>query len=71
MAENVKKKGGVMEYFKGVKTEMKKVIWPTKKETYNYTGVVVLTCAAFALFFWVLDTGFLFALEKLLDITLS
>lgn len=71
MAENVKKTNGMMEYFKGVKTEMKKVIWPTKKETYNYTGVVVLTCTLFALFFWVLDTGFLFALEKLLDITLS
>lgn len=71
MAENTKKKAGAGDYFKGVKTEMKKVVWPTKKETYNYTGVVVLTCAAFALFFWLLDTGFLFALEKILDVTLK
>lgn len=71
MAENDKKKGGLMEYFRGVKSEMKKVIWPTKKETYNYTGVVILTCAVAAVFFWILDTGFLFALNKLLDITIS
>lgn len=71
MAENTKKKGGLGEYFRGVKTEMKKVIWPSRKETYNYTGVVILTCSAFALFFWILDTGFLFALNNLLNITLK
>lgn len=71
MAENVKKKNSMMEYFKGVKTEMKKVIWPTRKETYNYTGVVILTCFAFSLFFFLLDTGFLKALEVILNITLK
>ena len=31
--DTTKKKAGMGEYFKGVKLEMKKVIWPTKKET--------------------------------------
>ena len=27
-----KKKGGIKEYFQGIKLEMKKVVWHTKKE---------------------------------------
>lgn len=71
MTENVKKKNSMGEYFRGVKTEMKKVVWPTRKETYNYTGVVILTCLAFSLFFFLLDTGFLKALEAILNVTLK
>ena len=62
MAETVAKKGlfaRLKDYFKGVASEMKKVAWPTKKETYKYTLVVIVVCAAFALLFWLLDTGFL------------
>jgi len=57
----VKKKGfaRVAEYFKGVGAELKKVAWPTKKETYKYTLVVIVVCLVFALLFWVLDTAFL------------
>ena len=28
---NKRKRGSIKEYFKGVKLEMKKVVWPTKK----------------------------------------
>ncbi|MBE6037007.1 MAG: preprotein translocase subunit SecE [Clostridiales bacterium] len=65
-----KKKGGLKAYFKGVKTEMKKVVWPTKKELLSYTVVVVATCAVFALLFWGFDTGFLALLKLALNITL-
>ena len=56
VAAKTQKKGRLKEYFHGVKTELKKVVWPTKKETYKYTLVVIAVCAAFALLFWVLDT---------------
>ena len=62
MAETIAKKGfftRVKDFFKGVSSEMKKVAWPTKKETYKYTLVVIVVCAAFALLFWLLDTVFL------------
>ena len=57
-----RKKGSVKEYFKGVKLEMKKVVWPTKKELGSFTAVVLVTCAAFAVVFLSLihisrDTG--------------
>lgn len=51
------------EYFKGVKLEMKKVVWPTKKELGSFTAVVLATCAAFALVFWAVDTGVLAAIR--------
>lgn len=49
------KKGKMASYFKGVKSEMKKVIWPTKKELINYTGVVIIITAIIAIIVWVLD----------------
>ena len=45
MAKDSKKRTGFRDYFKGVRTEMKKVVWPTKKELVSYTSVVILTCA--------------------------
>lgn len=47
----------VSSYFKGVRAELKKVIWPTKKELINYTGVVILISSMVSLVVWVLDLG--------------
>ena len=71
MAKDTKKKAGLGEYFKGVKLEMKKVVWPSKKEVISYTAVVIVTCAIFALGFWLIDTGVLAALKHVLNITLA
>ena len=65
-----RKRGSIKEYFKGVKLEMKKVVWPTKKELGSYTVVVLVACAVFAVAFWAIDTGFLAALKGLLGITM-
>lgn len=62
-SQNKRKKGGLKEYFKGVKLEMKKVVWPTKKELGSFTVVVLATCAAFALVFWAVDSGVLAAIR--------
>ena len=69
--ENANKKTGFREYLRGVKVEMKKVVWPTKKELISYTGVVIATCAVFALGFWLIDTGVLAALKAVLNVTLG
>ena len=58
-----RQKGRIKEYFKGVKLEMKKVVWPTKKEMGSFTAVVLITCAAFALAFWAIDSGVLAAIK--------
>ncbi len=58
-----RKRGSIKEYFKGVKLEMKTVVWPTKKELGSFTAIVLATCAAFAVVFWAVDTGVLAAIR--------
>lgn len=69
-AQNNKKreKVGLKEYLKGVRLEMKKVVWPTQKELYSYATLVVVACAFFAVAFWAIDTSFLAGLRHLLGI---
>lgn len=71
MAKDNKKKGGFGAYYNGIKTEMKKVIWPSKKEVMSHTAIVIVTCAIFALGFWLIDTGVLAALKTVLGVTLN
>ena len=67
MATNVKeKRPSFKERFKGTKIELKKVVWPTKKELTSYTLVVIAICALFALLFWIIDTGTLAALRAII-----
>ena len=42
-------------YFKEVKIELKKVTWPTRSETINYTVMVIIISAVAALFLGGLD----------------
>ena len=56
-AQTDAKKGKMTSYFKGVKAEMKKVIWPSKKELLNYTGVVILISGMVSLIVYLLDIG--------------
>jgi preprotein translocase subunit SecE len=63
-----KRRGRIKDYFKGVKVETKKVVWPTRKELISYTIVVLFTCAFFAVLIWGVDSAFLAALRKLLGI---
>ena len=51
----------------GMKAELKKVIWPTKKELINYTSVVIVMCVVVALVVWIVDTG----LNKLLSLIIG
>lgn len=65
-----KEKRSFREYIKGVKLEMKKVVWPTKHELGSYTVTVLATCVFFAAAFWLIDTGFLAALKGILGINM-
>ena len=65
-----KERASIREYFRGIRTEVKKVVWPTRKELSAYTVVVVLTCSFFALAFWAIDSGVLAMLKGILGITM-
>ncbi len=69
-AQAKKKRATPREYFRGVRQELKKVVWPTPKELGSYTVVVLVTCAVFALIFWGMDSGFLALLRAVLNINI-
>jgi preprotein translocase subunit SecE len=54
-------------YIKSSVEEMKKVTWPTRKETYNYTVLVILISLGTAAFLGALDYIF----SALLQIALN
>jgi len=56
----------IIAYLKASIEEMKKVTWPTKKETYNYTLLVIFISIGVALFLGVLDLIFNKGLEYLI-----
>jgi preprotein translocase subunit SecE len=46
--------------------ETKKVVWPTRKETLQTTGVVFAFVVVMALFLWAVDSSLLWVVKKLL-----
>jgi preprotein translocase subunit SecE len=40
-----------------VRNELKRVTWPTRKEVYATTVVVILTSLFFGIYLWVVDLG--------------
>lgn len=44
--------------------ELKKVTWPSKKETLNYTIIVILVTTFVAIYLWACDLIFVFLLKK-------
>lgn len=56
MAE-VEKKGKTGSFLKGVKAEMRKVIWPSKKDLINYTLVVIGISLVVAALVYLIDLG--------------
>ncbi|MDE7098375.1 MAG: preprotein translocase subunit SecE [Ruminococcus sp.] len=55
----------VAKWFKDLKIEFKKVVWPTKKTVIDNTSVVLAVVAASAVLVGLLDSGFL-ALMRLI-----
>jgi preprotein translocase subunit SecE len=48
------------EFFQGSRVEIKKVIWPTKQETFQTTLTVFVFVLIMGIFFWLLDFLLLF-----------
>jgi len=55
------------EYARESVAETKKVVWPTRKETLQTTGVVFAFVVTMALFLWIVDAGLLWFVQKLMS----
>ncbi len=52
-----KKKGGLRKWFKELRAELKKVVWPSKKTVVNNTGIVISAILFCGAIIWVMDFG--------------
>ena len=64
-AKTVKKPNKVVKYFKDLKSEFKKVVWPSKKTVVNNTSVVLVAMIFSGLAIWGIDSAFAAALKGL------
>jgi len=46
--------------------EAKRVVWPTRKETLQTTGIVILFAVTMALFLWAVDAGLMMIVNGLM-----
>lgn len=42
-------------YFRDVRTELKRVVWPDRRQTIIYTSVVVVSVSIVAVVIWIVD----------------
>lgn len=57
----------VTEFLQQVKAELQKVTWPTRKETYGSTTVVIVLVLMVAIFLWVVDSALSTMIQALLN----
>ena len=60
--------GNIAKFFRDTRSEMKKVVWPSKKQIINNTLVVLVVVAIAAVAIFALDSVFGFVLNKLLEL---
>ena len=74
MAEETKaKKPGLFarigKWFRELKSECRKIVWPTREQTVNNTLVVLASVVIIGIFIWVLDIVFGLGIKTLLTHT--
>ena len=71
MAEETKvKKPGLFArigtWFRELKSECRKIVWPTRQQTVNNTLVVIACVIVIGIFIWILDLVFNLGIQTLL-----
>jgi preprotein translocase subunit SecE len=56
------------QYFQDARTELRKVVWPSRTETTQTTVVVAIVVVLVGFFLWLLDVGFGWAIRQLLSL---
>lgn len=54
------------EFAKGARLELRKVVWPTRRETIQGTGVVILMVVIVGIYLWLLDTALFWVVYDLI-----
>jgi len=59
--------GKIIQFFIEVKSELQKVVWPTRKETIKYTGLVLGLSLVIAVILGAVDLGLVQLLTKFIN----
>ena len=54
------------EFAKGARLELRKVVWPTRRETIQGTGIVLLMVVVIGIYLWILDTALFWVVYDLI-----
>ncbi len=60
-----KQRKSIVKYFKDARSEFKKVVWPSRKQVFNNTVVVIVAMVVSGIAIWGMDSIFV-ALIKLI-----
>ena len=60
--------GKVCRYFRELKSELKKVVWPTPKQVAKNTLIVVCCVLAVGVFIWLFDAAASFLINGLITV---
>ena len=68
MAEEAKKKKDRGLWFREMKSELKKVVWPNKKSVLKNTGTVLLCSLVIGACIWIFDFAAISVVEMILKL---
>ena len=68
MAEEAKKKKDRGLWFREMKSELKKVVWPNKETVAKNTGTVLLCSVVIGAFIWICDFVAVSAVQMILNV---
>lgn len=57
----------ILQFFREVKSEMSKVIWPSRQDTLRYTAMVIVFSLVIAVILGAADLGLIRGLELILN----
>jgi preprotein translocase subunit SecE len=67
MAEATKEKGRIKQWWKGLKAEFKKIVWPDRQSVVKETAAVIVISIILSLIIALLDVG----VKGLIDVILQ
>ena len=55
-------------FLKETRIELRKIVWPTKEETFKTTGIIMIAVVIVAIFLWIVDAFFTWGVQSISSI---
>ena len=52
-------------FLKETRIELRKVVWPTREETFKTTGIIMIAVVIVAIFLWIVDAFFTWGVQSI------